>query len=188
MKRKLFCEDKNISNNSNYFRHRRCFYVVYGWRYTKNNLLDCRRYPYCDGDILKMSLADYRKLTKTKAGPSKYGNKRVKVDFICFDSQGEANLYSALKLWQHAGLILYFIRQPIFDLPGGVTYRADFLVATVAGNRVLDFKGMETKEFKIKKRQVEALYPVKIELVKAGHGGAFDWLPKIAIDVNYFRK
>ncbi len=32
--------------------------------------------------------------------------------------------------------------------------------------RVVDVKGVETETFKLKKRQVEEIYPVEIEIVK----------------------
>lgn len=106
----------------------------------------------------------------------KYRAKRTAVDGINFHSKAEADFYSYLKSLMSARLIRYFIRQPLFDLPGGVTYRADFLVVSTSV-QVVDVKGFETKDFKIKKKIVEALYPVTIELVKADRKGLFDWMP-----------
>tara|TARA_Y100000815_G_scaffold272534_1_gene301652 strand:- start:2140 stop:2307 length:168 start_codon:yes stop_codon:yes gene_type:complete len=55
----------------------------------------------------------------------------------------------------------------MFDLPGGVTYRADFIIFWSDGNVTIeDVKGFETSEFKLKKKMVEELYPINIEVVK----------------------
>ena len=54
-----------------------------------------------------------------------------------------------------------------FHLPGGTIYRADFMEFWDDGEvRIVDVKGVETEAFKIKKREVEAIYPVNITVVK----------------------
>lgn len=94
---------------------------------------------------------------------SKYRAKKTKVDGITFDSRKEARRYSELKLLQKAGEVLFFHRQPIFDLPGGTTYRADFLVFWADGHVTWeDVKGVKTPAYKKAKKQVEAVYPVEI--------------------------
>jgi len=88
-------------------------------------------------------------------------------DGIRFDSKAEGRYYEALKLRQAAGEVLFFLRQVPIDLPGGVKYRLDFLVFTSSGEvEFVDVKGMKTPVYKIKKRQVEATYPIKIKEVK----------------------
>jgi hypothetical protein len=58
------------------------------------------------------------------------------------------------------------LRQVPCDLPGNVKYRVDFLEFYPDGSvRFVDVKGMETPSFIMKKKQVEALYPVRIETV-----------------------
>lgn len=97
-------------------------------------------------------------------------------DGIVFDSKKEADYYDHLKLRVKAGEVLWFIRQPSFDLPGGVKYRADFLVIrrAMTGDRsnplettdvvsVIDVKGHRTEVYRIKKRQVEEIYGITIE-------------------------
>jgi len=82
---------------------------------------------------------------------------------ILFDSVKEMNYYKDLQLLQKAGEIVFFLRQVPFDLPGGVTYRVDFVEFYPDGSvRFIDVKGIETDMFIMKKKQVEALYPVKI--------------------------
>jgi hypothetical protein len=101
--------------------------------------------------------------TKPKAKRSKYGATRVNVDGILFDSKREARRYERLKLLLAAGEIKRFHRQPIFDLEGGVIYRADFLVVH-NDDRVVyeDAKGVATKEYRMKRRMVRARYGVEI--------------------------
>lgn len=100
-------------------------------------------------------------------GGRKYRNVPTVVDGIRFDSKAEAKYYSHLCALKVAGLVSYFLRQTPFHLPGGVIYRADFIVFYADGTvAVVDVKGVITKEFAIKKRLVEATYPIKIEVVK----------------------
>lgn len=85
------------------------------------------------------------------------------VDDIKFPSKREAKRYWVLTRAQRAGEVVFFIRQPRFDLPGGTKYVADFLVFWADGTVTIeDVKGYKTTEYKTKKRQVEALYPIKI--------------------------
>jgi hypothetical protein len=101
---------------------------------------------------------------KTKV--SKYKNKRTTRYGINFASIKEADYYDGLLLRHRAGEISYFLRQVPFHLPGGVKYLADFLEVYPDGKiKVIDVKGFQTNVFKLKKKQVEALYPVKIEIV-----------------------
>lgn len=84
-----------------------------------------------------------------------------------FDSKLEARYFDYLNKLQNEGEIDFFLRQVPFHLPGKTVYRADFLIFFANGTvKVVDCKGIETETFKIKKRQVEELYPVEIEMVK----------------------
>jgi hypothetical protein len=85
-----------------------------------------------------------------------------------FDSKAEARYYDGLVLLKQGGEVVFFLRQVPFHLPGGVTYRCDFQVFYADGTvAFVDVKGMETPEFRTKKRLVESLYPIEIEIVKA---------------------
>ena len=96
----------------------------------------------------------------------KYNAIRCEYDGLKFPSKREGKRYLELKLLQKAGEILFFLRQPAFDIPGGVKYSADFLIFWTAGHvTVEDSKGVLTKEFVRNKKIVEALYPVIIEVV-----------------------
>lgn len=96
----------------------------------------------------------------------KFFAKPTGCDGIKFPSKKEANYYRQLQMAQKAGIVLFFLRQVPFSLPGGVTYRCDFQVFYVSGEvYFIDVKGMKTKEYIAKKKMVEALYPVTIREV-----------------------
>jgi len=104
---------------------------------------------------------------RTRFATHKFKAKAVVCDEMRFPSKLEAHVYAKLKLEQKAGLVLFFLRQVPFHLPGGVKYVCDFVVFYVDGSvKFIDAKGMETPEFKMKKKMVEDLYPVTIEIVK----------------------
>lgn len=89
-----------------------------------------------------------------------------RVDGILFASKAESKRYRELCLLRQAGMVRWFIRQPKFDLPGGTTYTADFLIVQEDGSvTVEDVKGYATAAFKRSKKQVEALYPIEVQVV-----------------------
>jgi len=91
----------------------------------------------------------------------------ITLDGIRFDSKKEGAFYSKLKLMKKAGEVLFFLRQIPFQLPGQTKYFVDFQVFYTNGTiEFIDVKGVETENFKLKKRQVEELYPVEIKVVK----------------------
>ena len=94
----------------------------------------------------------------------KFGNVITERGGLKFRSKKEAKFYDLLKIAQKGGHVLFFHRQPKFDLPGGVSYSADFQVFYADGTvRYYDVKGFKTKGYKRNKKMVEALYPVVIE-------------------------
>ena len=116
-------------------------------------------------------------LTKAIGKKSKYNNVKVEIDGYKFDSKAEGAYYEYLKMQKKAGKVSYFLMQVPFILPGGVRYRLDFMVIKNTGESLaggydyfdieyIDVKGCITSVFRIKKKQVEALYPVKIKCVK----------------------
>jgi len=95
----------------------------------------------------------------------KYRAKKTLVDGINFDSQKEARYYCELKLRVKAGEVLFFLRQVPIHLPGGTKLVIDFLEFHSDGSaHFVDVKGMETEQFKIKKREVEHQYPFIVEI------------------------
>lgn len=100
----------------------------------------------------------------------KYGNKRVEIDGIKFDSQHEANFYQDLMLRVRAGELKTVCRQVKFDLPGGIVYIADFVTIrpdfTIEG--VYDAKSPITKQNRTyinKKKQMKACWGIEIQEV-----------------------
>lgn len=83
---------------------------------------------------------------------------------IKFQSKKEARYYQELKARVHLGEVKYFLRQVPFDLPGGVKYRVDFMEVWTNGSiHYVDVKGFRTPTYKMKRKMVESLYPVRIE-------------------------
>lgn len=97
----------------------------------------------------------------------KYAAVATVTDGIRFDSKKEARYYADLKLRRAAGEVVQFLRQVPFHLPGGVRYVCDFMEFHADGSvHFVDTKGVETADFKAKRRLVENLYaPIVIEVV-----------------------
>jgi len=108
---------------------------------------------------MRMSQKEYRKLIGKQTKPNKYRNIKTDVDGITFDSKAEARRYSELKMLADADEIMGFGLQPSFVLPGGIRYRPDFIVCGNDGTVWLeDVKGVETQEFKLKKKLWDSHY------------------------------
>lgn len=97
----------------------------------------------------------------------KYNAKGTVIDGIRFDSKRESEYYRDLKILQQSGEVLCFLRQVPIHLPGNTKYIVDFQVFYTNGIvEFIDVKGVETEMFKLKKRQVEDLYPFEIKVIK----------------------
>jgi len=102
---------------------------------------------------------------ENKARASKYNNHPTTVDGIRFDSKKEARYYEQLKIRRATGEVRYWLRQVPMHLPGGTRYVVDFLVFFRDPHRdpeYVDVKGKVTEVFRIKKREIEAVYPIKV--------------------------
>lgn len=112
----------------------------------------------------------------------KYGNKKVMIDGIKFDSQKEARRYQELKLLERAGKIKDLEIQPKFSLVKGVKFRgdkrakpdlryfADFAYTDMeTGGRVVeDVKSVATKEstvYKMKRHMMLAIHGIEVKEV-----------------------
>lgn len=95
---------------------------------------------------------------------SKYGNKRVTVDGMTFDSKHEAQVYQELTLRKNAGELRCVLRQAAFDLPGGIKYIADFVTIApdMSVEGIYDAKSEATKKDKV--------YIIKKKLMKEAWG------------------
>ena len=93
----------------------------------------------------------------------KFKAKPVIDDGIRFASKKEHKRYLELKLLQKYGEVIFFLRQVPFYLPAGVKYLCDYQVFWTDGNVTFeDVKGMKTPMYILKKKQVEAIYPITI--------------------------
>lgn len=99
----------------------------------------------------------------------KFKAKPVEDDGHRFASTLEWSFYKHLQFLQRSGVVVFFLKQVPFHLPGGVKYIVDYVLFMTDGSvRFVDVKGVETDTFKLKKKMVEDLYPVEIEIVKKG--------------------
>lgn len=117
--------------------------------------------------------------TRQRPTRSKYGNKRVPVDGIMFDSMKEARRYQALRLEERAGHIRDLQLQVPFEITahprhGGAPkvvakYLADFTYVRLLPDGdelfiVEDAKGVRTDVFNLKKKLVEHEHGIEILL------------------------
>jgi hypothetical protein len=100
---------------------------------------------------------------------SKYRNRKTIYQGIEFDSQKEERRYQELQLLERAGEIRYLERQPRYDfvIKGKKLkhyYKADFRYEVVRTGQVVteDVKGYRTRDYRLKKELVEALYDIEI--------------------------
>ena len=95
--------------------------------------------------------------------PSKYFSIMENCQGIKFQSKREAKYFRELQARVFAGEVKYFLRQVPFDLVGGVKYRVDFMEVWADGSiHWIDVKGFKTQTYRMKRRMVEASYPVRI--------------------------
>ena len=97
-------------------------------------------------------------------GSHKYGAKRTLYNGIWYDSKKEAAQAADLDLRVRAKDIHGYERQVRFNMEVNgkkiCAYVADFLVHHHNGEQeIVEVKGFETPEWKLKKKLIEALYP-----------------------------
>lgn len=113
-----------------------------------------------------MNPTEFKSLFLQKKQKHKFNAKPCERDGKKFHSKLEAKFYDSLLLLQKSGEVIFFLRQVPFELPGNVQYRADFQIFYASGDVVfVDVKGVDTPVSIIKRKQVEELYPVHIEIV-----------------------
>lgn len=115
------------------------------------------------------NIEDYKRLLGRDVKPvyppkkTKFGAIICEADGIKFRSKKERQRYLELVSLTKLKTVKFFLRQVPFYLPGGVKYLLDFLVFWDNGTQTFeDVKGMKTPMFIMKKKQVEALYPIQI--------------------------
>jgi len=84
-----------------------------------------------------------------------------------FPSKLERDYYNYLKMQVQKGEVIFFLRQPCFDIGGGVRYYADFVVFNADGSvEFVDTKGKDTAISIAKRKLVESIYPIEIKIVR----------------------
>lgn len=116
----------------------------------------------------RLSNTDAAALGLSKAPKrQKYGNRRVEVDGVKFDSKHEGDRWAELQLLQKADHITDLRRQVPFDLKayGGLRvgrYIADFVYREAGKEIVEDAKGVKTALYRWKARHMLAQYGIAI--------------------------
>lgn len=122
-------------------------------------------------------------------GRSKYGNKKIMLDGLSFDSRKEARRYTELKLLERAGKIKNLELQKSFELipsqyedtgevytrgankgqpkrgkciEKAVTYKADFVYIEDGKTVVEDTKGFRTKDYILKRKLMLYIHRIRI--------------------------
>ena len=106
----------------------------------------------------------------------KYGNKKITIDGITFDSKREANRYCELKLLERAGVIVNLQLQREFELipaqyvngkcvERACKYKADFCYFDNERGVMVceDTKGFRTKEYVIKRKLMLYQHGIRIK-------------------------
>lgn len=121
----------------------------------------------------KKKVAEFDLDGKQKKPNSKYGAKKVELDGHKFDSRWEATCYEFLRDDPRVTIIelqpRYLLQDKYTTKDGrkirAIEYVADFLITVEWDVYVVDFKGMTTPVFQIKKKMFEKRYPDEILVV-----------------------
>jgi hypothetical protein len=123
--------------------------------------------------VVRLSNRDLKKLSpkvrkEMGAKVQKFNNNRSKE----YDSDKEANYAAELRLWVRCGHIYELREQVPFEIVGSRggsrprVYIADFVYRDKDGKQhVVDVKGMQTAEFKLKKALMWERHGIRIEIV-----------------------
>jgi hypothetical protein len=132
-----------------------------------------------NADRLRPAPSAQRVTTKSPTEPaaprrSKYGAQPTIVDGIRFPSKLEARRYTQLAYWRQSGewvdgrRLISFALWPVFVLEGGVKAILDSVQIWTDGTKVEDVwedvKGKDLPESRLKRRQIEARYSVRVQL------------------------
>ena len=114
-----------------------------------------------------------RELLAQKPKKRKYRNEPVVLDGIRFDSKRERDYYIELKQRDKLGEVGGVQLQVPFPILGPAgelicTYVADFVFFDHVADRfrVIDVKGVETRDFKLKKKLMKVMKRIDVEVVR----------------------
>lgn len=141
-------------------------YEIDGAKYTSKTLYEF--HVECKNAASRGLISSYEipNAMNTKA---RYSTYKPTIDNITFDSLMEAKYYIYLQEKKKTGVIQSFERQVSYELQPkfkkngksyrAITYIADFVVTYDDATYVIDTKGKETTEFKLKKKLFEYKFP-----------------------------
>jgi hypothetical protein len=113
-------------------------------------------------NISAKTFCETKRLAGQKKSKNKYNAKKVKIDDILFDSKLEAKRYLELKQLLHLGVIKNLVTHKKFPLiVNDITigsYEADFVYEKDGVEIIEDTKGVLTKEYRLKKKLMKAIY------------------------------
>lgn len=91
-------------------------------------------------------------IKKTLVKKSKYGNKKVVIDGITFDSIAEGDRYSELRILEKIGEIKNLLCHQKIRLESGITFKPDFIY--IQNNLLIaeDYKGCITTDYKLRRK------------------------------------
>lgn len=93
----------------------------------------------------------------------KFYNIPTEVGNAKFSSKKEARHWEELLLAKKSGSLLFALRQVPLHHSSGVRYVVDFLEFWADGDvRFVDVKGLRTPMYKVKKKMIEAEFPIQI--------------------------
>ncbi len=117
----------------------------------------------------RWSIDQYREFVgQKKPIKNKYRNTRIKVNGKLFHSVAEASFYLMLVRSRLEGDVARFFMQVPISLceETGQRYLLDFLIDDGQQLYYVDVKGAETKDFKSKKKLVEARHDIRLLVLK----------------------
>lgn len=121
--------------------------------------------PSTTHTIPMLSIKDFKLLKQKKQ--NKLHNTPTTINSIRFHSKLEAKYYQYLLLLKSQNLISFFLMQVPFHLPGNTKYLLDFLIVHNDNSiSYIDTKGLDTPISILKRKLVQSLYPVYIEIIK----------------------
>ena len=119
----------------------------------------------------KLTVDEYKTLTKSNGRRSKYGAHPVSIDGLRFDSAREATRWVQLVMLERAGVIQGLRRQVPFVLIDksahgrAIRYIADFTYMQDGQEIVEDAKGYRTDVYKLKRRMMAERYGIIVKEV-----------------------
>lgn len=113
-----------------------------------------------------------RRAKAEQRAKQKYGNQKIEIDGMLFDSKAEARYWSHLKVRVMAGEIANLKRQVVFELAPSVVlggrkrpplrYIADFVWDEAGKTITADVKGVAPEAYRIKRHLMKAIHGIDI--------------------------